>query len=269
MIGVAHGTAVLAAHSESSAKVVTPLALRLETFTRLSPEDEAAISNLATVTRVIPARRDLIREGARPEFIYLMLDGWACRYKTLPDGRRQIVGFLIPGDFCDLNLYVLREMDHSVGAITRLAIADVSRSDMESLAENYPRVTQALGWESLVNAAIQREWTVNVGQRTAYERIAHLLVELFLRLKSVRLTRGESCDFPLTQNDLADATGLTAVHVNRTLQELRRQRLIVLEHKRLAIPDLEGLMDAAMFNPNYLHLTQEGTTRTPVAEAIA
>jgi CRP-like cAMP-binding protein len=129
---------------------------------------------------------------------------------------------------------------------------------MDCLIENYPRVTQALWWEALVNAAIQREWTLNLGQRTAYERIAHLLVELFCRLKSVRMTQGDSCDFPLTQNDLADAAGLTAVHVNRTLQELRRDGLIVLEHKRLTIPDLKRLAEAAMFNASYLHLDHEG-----------
>lgn len=243
---------------ESWIRVVTALALRLEAFTRLSPEDKAAVANITKLTRMVPARRDLIREGERPEFLYLMIDGWACRYKTLPDGRRQIVAFFIPGDFCDLNIYVLKEMDHSIGAITRLAVADVSRSEMDDLTANYPRVTQALWWEALVNIAIQREWTLSLGQRNAYERIAHLLVELFLRLKSVKLTQDDSCDFPLTQNDLADATGLTAVHVNRTLQELRRDGLIVMEHKRLTIPDLSRLVQAAMFNPNYLHLNHEG-----------
>lgn len=238
--------------------VGTALALRLEAFTRLSPEDKAAVENISRVTRMVPARRDLIREGERPEYLYLIVEGWACRYKTLPDGRRQIVSFSIPGDFCDLNVYVLKGMDHSIGAITRLAVANVSRTEMDNLTENYPRVTQALWWEALVDMATQREWTLNVGQRTAYERLGHLLVELFLRLRSVRMTHGDSCDFPLTQNDLADATGLTAVHVNRTLQELRRDGLIVLEHRRLRIPDIEQLMHATLFNANYLHLDHEG-----------
>ena len=238
--------------------MVTALALRLEAFTRLSSDDLAAIAKVSKTSRVIPPRRDLIREGEHPKYIHLMLDGWACRYKTLPDGRRQIVAFFVPGDFCDLNVYVLRQMDHSIGAITRLSVADISREEMDRLTANYPRVTQALWWEALVNAAIQREWTLNVGQRTAYERLAHLLTELFLRLRTVKMTNGISCDFPLTQNDLADATGLTAVHVNRTLQELRRDKLIELERRRLTIPDLQRLMDAAMFNANYLHLDHEG-----------
>jgi CRP-like cAMP-binding protein len=187
-----------------------------------------------------------------------MLDGWACRYNTLPDGRRQIVAFFVPGDFCDLNVYILKQMDHSIGAITRLAVADISRDEMDYLTTNHPRITQALWWESLVQQAIQREWTLNLGQRSAYERIGHLLVEVYLRLKTVGLTWNGTCDFPLTQVDIADATGLTPVHVNRTLQELRRDELIELERKQLNIPDLHRLMDVAMFNANYLHLDHEG-----------
>ena len=239
--------------------MVPALALRLEAFARLSPDDRAAIGRISKVTRVVPARRDLIREGEKPQFVHLMVDGWACRYKTLPDGRRQIVAIFVPGDFCDLNVYILKQMDHSLGAITRLSVSDISREDMDALTCNRPRITQALWWESLVQAAIQREWTLNIGQRTAYERIAHLLVELFIRLRLVAMTQGNSCDFPLTQTDLADATGLTSVHVNRTLQELRRDGLIVLERKRLTIPNLQKLKDAAMFNPNYLHLDHEGS----------
>jgi CRP-like cAMP-binding protein len=176
----------------------------------------------------------------------------------LPDGRRQIVAFFVPGDFCDLNVYILKQMDHSIGAITRLAVADISRDEMDHLTTNHPRITQALWWESLVQHAIQREWTLNLGQRSAYERIGHLLVEVYLRLKTVGLTWNGTCDFPLTQVDIADATGLTPVHVNRTLQELRRDELIELERKQLNIPDLHRLMDVAMFNANYLHLDHEG-----------
>ena len=234
------------------------LTSRLEAFTRLSPEDKAALANLSKVSRVVAPRRDLIREGERPNFVHLMVDGWACRYKTLPDGRRQVVAFFVPGDFCDLNVYILKQMDHSIAAITRLAVADISREEMDALTHKHPRITQALWWESLVQHAIQREWTLNLGQRSAYERIGHLLVEVYLRLKTVGLTWNGTCDFPLTQVDIADATGLTPVHVNRTLQELRRDELIELERKQLNIPDLHRLMDVAMFNANYLHLDHEG-----------
>jgi CRP-like cAMP-binding protein len=208
--------------------------------------------------REIGSRRDLIREGDPPRVVNLILEGWACRYKTLPDGRRQIVSLFIPGDLCDLNVYILKEMDHNIGAITALRVAEIGRDDFEQLMIEHPRIMQALFWDELVTVAIQREWTLNVGQRTAYERISHLLCEMFLRLKVVGLADGTSCHFPLTQLDLADATGLTAVHVNRTLQELRRDGLIELHSKTLTIPDLDALKAAAMFNDNYLHLNREG-----------
>lgn len=236
-----------------------PLSLRIEAFTRLSREDKAALDRLATrAVREVAPRRDIIREGEPPRAVRLILEGWACRYKTLPDARRQIVSIFLPGDFCDLNVYILKEMDHNIGALTRVRFTEIGRDAMDALTSNHPRVTQALWWHELVSSAVQREWTLNVGQRTAIERIAHLFVELFLRLQTVGLTRRNSCEFPLTQNDIAEATGLTAVHVNRTLQQLRRDGLIMLERKELTIPDLDRLMDVSMFNPNYLHLDREG-----------
>jgi CRP-like cAMP-binding protein len=239
--------------------MVNPLALRLDAYTKLSQQERATLDQMSCKgLREVGARRDLIREGDRPKSVFMIVDGWACRYKTLPDGRRQIIALFIPGDLCDLNVYILREMDHNIGAITALKVAEMPREDFERMMFDHPRITQALFWDELVTVAIQREWTLNVGQRTAYERIAHLLCELYLRLHTVGLTDGTSCHFPLTQVDLADATGLTAVHVNRTLQELRRDGLIELQSKTLTIPDLNALRQVALFNDNYLHLNREG-----------
>ena len=235
------------------------LALRLQAFTRLSQDDLAAIDQLAKRgLRDIGARRDLLQEGDPPRVVNLILDGWASRYKTLPDGRRQIVGLFLPGDLCDMNVYLLKQMDHNIGAITALRVAEITREDFERLLARHPRLAEALFWNELVTVAIQREWTLNLGQRSAYERIAHLLCETFLRLRTVGLTSDSMCPFPLTQLDIADASGLTAVHVNRTLQELRRDRLIELQSRILTIPDLEALKSAALFNDNYLHLNHEG-----------
>lgn len=231
---------------------------KLEAFTRLSSDDKTALAQASRNLRFVDARRDLVSEGDKPRFVHLILDGWACRYKQLPEGKRQIVGLFVPGDFCDLNSYILKYTDHSIGAITRLKVAMITPEEMVQLTAERPRVTQALWWHELVAAAVQREWTLNVGQRSAYERLAHLLVELYIRLQVVGRAEQGRCDFPLTQNDLADATGLTAVHVNRTLQELRRDGLIELDRKQLQILDLDRLMDVAMFNPNYLHLDHEG-----------
>jgi CRP-like cAMP-binding protein len=234
------------------------VASKLEAFTKLSADDRAALAEISRNFRYVDPHRDLISEGDKPRYVHLMLEGWACRYKTLADGKRQIVGLFIPGDFCDVNVYILKHIDHSIGAITRLKVAMITPDEMNALTAERPRIAQALWWHELVTDAVQREWTVNVGQRSAYERLAHLLVELYLRLNAVGRANSGSCDFPLTQNDLADATGLTAVHVNRTLQELRRDKLIELERKQLHILGLERMMDVAMFNANYLHLDHEG-----------
>jgi len=231
---------------------------RLEVFTRLSADDKAALDAIATKTRLVPARRDLIGEGDRPTHVHLVIRGWAARTKMLPDGRRSQVSVFIPGDFCDLNFYILRALDHSISAITPLKVAQLEPDQLLEVMSKRPRVTQALLWHELVGAAVQREWTHNLGARPAYERIAHLLIELFLRMRSVELTYGDSCDFPLTQYDLAEATGLTPVHVNRTLRSLRADGLVELERRRLVIPDLQRLIDVALFNANYLHLEHEG-----------
>lgn len=236
----------------------TALALKLNVYAKLSQDERAALAAVSTSTVSVSPRRDVVREGDRPHVVRLVLSGWACRYKTTPDGHRQIVGLFIPGDFCDLNVYVLRHMDHSIGALTTIKVAEITPEQIEQLMDDHPRVARALWWHELVNASIQREWLLNVGARGAYERLAHLFVEMFFRMRAVGLAEQDSCEFPLTQDDLGDVTGLTAVHINRTLQELRREGLVELERRRLRIPDLDALMQAAQFNPNYLHLDREG-----------
>jgi len=233
---------------------------KLEHFVRLSPADRAILVRASSErVRNFRPRIDIAREGDKPRDVHLILAGWACRYKQLEDGRRQIVSFFLPGDICDLNIFILREMDHSIGTITSVTIADLSREVFDEISAGHPRIATAFWWEGLVNSAIQREWTMSLGQRTASERMAHLLCEIFLRLRLAGLTREDSCDFPLTQSDLADATGLSKVHVNRTLQELRSAELIVLRGKSLTVPSLERLMNAGLFNANYLHMDHEGS----------
>ncbi|WP_262269123.1 Crp/Fnr family transcriptional regulator [Microvirga yunnanensis] len=232
---------------------------KLEQFTRLSAEDKQVLADVAQGrVRVRGAREDLIREGDKPTDVNLILEGWACRYKILPDGRRQIISFFVPGDLCDLHVFVLRAMDHSIGALTPITFAEISRETLRDIMSNHPRITEALWWDTLVTAAIQREWTVNLGQRSAFERLGHLLCELFIRLQAVGLTQGNACELPVTQTELADATGLTTVHVNRTLQELRGKGLIKLHGKHLTVPDLEALETASVFNLSYLHADHEG-----------
>lgn len=199
-------------------------------------------------------RRDVLREGDKPRGVNLLIEGWACRYKQLPDGRRQILGFHIPGDLCGCNVFVPDEMDHSFAAVTRLRYAEIETVELQAMVRQSPRIARALWWNGLVDAAVAREWVANVGQRSAYERIAHLICEMFVRLQAVGRVEHHHCQWPLTQADLAAATGLTAVHVNRTLQELRRDGLIELQGRRLFIPDLAALKRVCAFNANYLHM---------------
>ena len=129
------------------------MASKFEAFTRLSADDKAALARVSRNVRVVEPRRDLVTEGDQPRHVHLVLDGWACRYKQLPDGKRQIVAFFLPGDFCDVNVYILKEMDHSIGAITRLKAAMITPDEMSALTSERPRVTQALWWHELVTAS--------------------------------------------------------------------------------------------------------------------
>lgn len=235
---------------------------KIEQLFELSAEEKEIVSGLSqTNLRSIPARRDIIRGGDRPNFVNLLIDGWAIRHKTLVDGRRQIIAFLVPGDICDLNLMLIKEMDHSIAALTPATIAQLPGDLFFELA-GHPRLVQALTWDLMVQAAIQREWIVSLGQRSALERIAHLICELFLRLRTIRLCVDDTCTIPITQNELAEAAGLTPVHVNRIIQELRANGLIEWTGRVVHIPDMEELMRIAMFNGNYLHLGADETEQS-------
>jgi CRP-like cAMP-binding protein len=200
------------------------------------------------------ARYDLIREGDAPHAVFLIVSGWAARYKTLEDGRRQTVGFLIPGDLCDLNNALLAEMDHSIGALNSVSYVEIGHDVIAKLSDDHPRIARLLWKQLLATLSIQREWVLNLGQRSAMERIGHLFCEVFVRMRLVGLATQNEIDMPLTQQDIADATGLTSVHVNRTLQEMRSRALITLSHRTLRIADFAALAELSLFTPAYLHL---------------
>ena len=231
---------------------------KLEHFTELSAADKQALRSTAERPRQIGPRQDIIREGDDPRHVNLILEGWACRYKQLEDGRRQIIAFFLPGDLCDTHVYVLREMDHSIGALSPLRYVEIDRQKLEAATSEHARLAHALWWDTLVTAAVQREWTVNLGQRDAVERLGHLFCELFTRLRGIGLTEGDTCPMPVNQQQLGDAMGVTSVHVNRSLQELRGNDLIVLKRRQLTIPDFDALQAFSLFNPNYLHLGRIG-----------
>ncbi|WP_216635523.1 Crp/Fnr family transcriptional regulator [Croceicoccus mobilis] len=237
------------------------LGRKLERFARLSEEDHRALRRLREAPlREVEPRADLIAEGDEPAVVRLSESGWACRYKHLPNGRRQIVGLFVPGDFCDLNVYILRHLDHSIGAISKVRYYALPPHMIEELVHDRPRIGKALLWNELVQASIQREWLLTLGQRNARERLANLFVEMFHRVRSIGLAGDGKFEFPLTQTDLADTTGMTPVHTNRTIQELRQEGLIDMDRRHLGICDLAALSRLAMFNAGYLHLDREGET---------
>ena len=231
----------------------SPLVAKLETRSPLSDEDREALHGLYDDCREIGSRRNLIREGDRPDHVILMIEGWAARYKLLPDGGRQITAFLIPGDFCDLHVTILGEMDHGIISLTRSKVAFVPRRKIEALTER-PSLVQAFWWATLVDSAVLRAWIVNIGRRDAAEAIGHLFCELYVRMRNVGLVAGRRFDLPLTQEEIADALGLTPVHVNRVLQRMRSDELITLRQGTLTLLDYERLEKASGFNANYLHL---------------
>jgi CRP-like cAMP-binding protein len=235
------------------------LANKLRSFAELSDQEQSALArSTAQRIRNLAAHTPIIEQDEKPSAFYVIQEGWACGYKLQPNGRRQIVGFFLPGDVCYLNMFILGSMDHSIGTITPVVLSEITQRGLEDMTAASPRLAQALQWDSLVNGAIQREWTVNVAQRAALERVAHLICELFLRLQRAGLTNDDSCEFPLTQTDIADALGLTGIHVNRMLQQLRSLQLIVLKERTLTIPSLGALERVAGFNPSYLQLGRQG-----------
>jgi CRP-like cAMP-binding protein len=238
-----------------SVNLADPVLRRLGVLRKLPPAAAAEVEK-AIGERILSASpgEDLIAEGDRPVSVRMILSGWACRYKTLEDGRRQIVNFALPGDVCDSQIYLVSQMDHSIGALTPVAYADIERRRFEELIAGDRTVAEAFWCEALVMNAIQREWVINIGRRDALERVAHLFCELFERLRWVDLVERDSCNFPVTQMDMADATGLSIVHLNRTLQALRGAGLITLRERSLTFHDLGALRDVALFNPSYLHL---------------
>lgn len=235
--------------------MTTPWTMKMEQFTSFSAEDQQVLDELAAKNqRQYAPGQDIIREGEHSPDNHLILSGVACRYKLLADGGRQIVAFLVPGDLCDAEIFILKEMDHSICAIGPCLIAAIRGDTMRDLLLHRPGIALALWWGTLQDEGVLRARIIDIGRRDARQRIAHIFYEVLIRHRAVGLAEDDTFDWPATQTDLADATGLTSVHVNRTLQRLREEGLIAAEGKRLKVLDRAGLRGAADFTPNYLHL---------------
>ncbi len=187
----------------------------------------------------------------------LLIDGLVARHKDLAAGQRQITELHVPGDFVDLHGYLLKRLEHHVSALTPARIALFPHSALTRITEREPHLGRLLWLSTLIDAAVQRERILSIGRRSALARIAHLMCELFVRLDVVGLTEGSSFRLPITQLDLADATGLTSVHVNRMLRQLRGDGLMTFRNAVVEIHDLPGLERVAEFDRSYLFLNSE------------
>ncbi len=196
---------------------------------------------------------DLRRDDEHSSHCLLLLNGMVCRYRTMQDGQRQIMSFHFPGDILDLSGLLLGKLDHSIGTLTPVEVAPIAHATLLEWIEHHPRLGRMLWQDTLVDAAVFREWVVNVGRRSAYARTAHLLCEMATRLRAVGLAQEDTVSLAVTAVELADATGLSVVHVNRVLQELRAKRLVEPRGRALAVLDLDGLKHAGGFDPDYLH----------------
>ena len=235
---------------------VAMLVRKLESIADLSAEERQAVLALPIRTNVLRAKQDIVRDGDKPSQCCLILDGWACRYKLLGEGRRQILSFHLPGDVPDLQSLHLHTMDHSLATVTQATVAFIPHDALRDLTTRFPGVAAILWRDTLIDAATFREWITGIGRRSAYGRIAHLFCELYLKLEAVGLAGEHRCQIPLTQLELSDALGLTDVHVNRVLKELRERGLVTFKGYALTIELWEELARAAEFDPIYLHLVK-------------
>jgi CRP-like cAMP-binding protein len=226
----------------------------LELRSQLSEPDRQQVRELPYTLRTLEPASYIVREATPPTQCCVLVSGFAYRQKLTGDGARQIIALLLPGDAVDFQNLFLDVADHSVQMLTRGDVAFVPRADLQVLARTNAAVSHAILVKMLVEASIFREWTLNVGRRNAHTRLAHLLCELGMRLDALGLAEDYGYHLPMTQEDLADALGLTPVHVNRTLKALSAKGLIARERRRVSFPDWERLRNVGDFNGRYLHL---------------
>lgn len=235
----------------------SPLALLVRKLSRcvvLAPDDCAALLALPHTLRTLDPSTYLLREGDPPQYCSVLVSGFAYRQKLTGEGARQIVSLHIPGEALDLQSLYLDVADHNIQTLTRAEVAMVPRTAMRELIQARPAIAHAVLVEILVEGSIAREWTLNIGRRDAQTRLAHLLCEVAVRLDSQGLAGGDGYELPMTQEQLGDALGLTAVHVNRTLKALEARGLIVRNRRHVGIPLWTPLRDVGDFTGRYLHL---------------
>lgn len=219
----------------------------------LTPEEIEVILALPTRAKSYIKESEIIRQGERPDHSCILVEGLAARALTFADGRRQITNLHVPGDFVDLHSLFLKQLDHTVVAFTNCEVVFIPHAAIRQLLDQNPHLMHVVWLTTLVDAAIDRAWIACLGRRPAVDHLAHFLCELFTRLQGRGLVRGTSFAFSTTQNELADVLGMSVVHVNRTVQDLRKLGLITWEFGMVTITDFKELAHRAEFNPAYLN----------------
>jgi CRP-like cAMP-binding protein len=227
---------------------------KLESVFRLSDEERSALQNLPMQVTDIRADQDIVREGDRPSRSFVVLEGFACAFKMTSKGKRQIMAFFIEGDMPDLQSLHLSTMDHSIGTITPCKVGFVAHEVLRVLCRQFPRINDGFWRNTLIDSAIFREWMTSIGRRPAYNRIAHLICEMLVKMRAVGLADDHTIELPINQGEIADALGLSNVHVNRVLTELRGDGLLEIKGRRIKALDWDKLKAAGDFDPGYLHL---------------
>ena len=230
------------------------LLTKCERFLALTEAERQAIATLPMRVEEVKADQAILREGSRPKRSILLMAGLSCNSKISTNGKRQILAFHIPEDAPDLTSLHLEVRDSDTWAIADCTLAYMDHGDLNQFCDENPRLAKFLWRTTLVDAAVHREWTMNVGLRDALSRMAHLFCEILLRMETIGRAEDGRCAFPVTQEDLGEATGMSNVHVNRVLQDLRGQGLISFAKGRLTVHDRDGLVELADFRTDYLHL---------------
>ncbi|MDB5506807.1 MAG: Crp/Fnr family transcriptional regulator [Devosia sp.] len=244
-------------HLEANGYPAASLLKKLRCRDTISVDEERIVEAMLEGQSVIDVRVDFIREGDRPVASTLLVEGYAARYRMVESGARQITAIHVPGDFVDFHSFLMKEMDHGVATLTPCRVARVPHATLKSISETQSHLMRMFNLMALIDGAIHREWLVCMGRLPAPAHAAHLFCEIYMLLQAVGLARDFAFSFPVTQDNLADMLGLSPVHVNRTLQELRRKDLIEWQGEVLRFPDWDRIAQFAEFDDTYLHLRNE------------
>ncbi|MCB5204073.1 Crp/Fnr family transcriptional regulator [Neorhizobium sp. T786] len=237
--------------------MIDPLFKNLEHRDVLSADERTLLQKVLRKERRFAKGEDIVADGSRPGTSTLIVEGFAARYKLTEDGTRQITALHVPGDFVDLHAFMMKTMDHGIVALSPCRVALAEHPELKAITENAPHLSRMLWLDTLIHGSITRSWIVAMGRRSKSSHLAHILCELYSRLKVVDRVDGQSFAFPLSQGEMADVMGLSLVHMNRVIQTMRREGLISWVNQIITILDWDRLSSLAEFDPLYLNLWVE------------